>query len=145
VLSFFKRKETVDADEAVCQLLRVIDACKLSAPNDVRPVSDPLFESIASAVKGKWTREHANNFKAQIKDGATCEEFVYNSVIKTVASRLQTGKHHLFLGVLDDEGKHYLDLFEHAIATLVLRGVYSKEWADETVRAPLLKAIKELG
>lgn len=140
MFSFFKRK-----DETVRVLLEKITSCKLSAPEEVRYLSDPLFDSLSDAVKSKWTNEHIANYKAQIQAGEQHEALIYNFIVHTCADRLESGRYHVYRGVLNMEGHLYLQLFEHAISTMIERGGYTKEWADENLRRPVLKGIKEVG
>lgn len=140
MFSFFKRK-----DETVRVLLERIVICKISTPDEIRQLSDPLFDTLSDAVKFKWTREHIANYKAQIQAGESHEAFIYNFITHACADKLETGRYHVYRGVLNMEGHLYLQLFEHAISTMIEKGGYTKEWADENLRRPVLSAIKELG
>lgn len=140
MFNFFKRK-----DETVRILLERIAGCKLSAPEEVRHLSDPLFDSLFDAVKSKWTTEHIANYKAQIQAGESHEAFIYNFIVHSCADKLESGRCHVYRGVLNMEGRLYLQIFEHAISTMIEKGGYTKEWADENLRHPVLNGIKEVG
>jgi hypothetical protein len=58
---------------------------------------------------------------------------------------LESGKVHVYRGVLNDEGRQYLELFNHAITRMISLGGYTKDWADANLRAPVLKGISEMG
>lgn len=140
MFSFFKRK-----DEIVSVLLERIAGCKLSILEEVRHLSDPLFDSLSDAVKSKWTNEHIANYKGQIQAGESHEAFIYNFIVHACADRLESGRYHVYRGVLNMEGHLYLQLFEHAISSMIEKGEYTKEWADENLRRPVLMGIKEVG
>ena len=140
MFNFFKRK-----DETVDVLIERIEQCKKSAPEEVRHISDPLFDSLSGTVKSQWTSEHIANYKAQIQAGESHEAFIYNFIIHACGDRLESGRYHVYRGVLNSEGHLYLQLFEHAITTMIEKGEYTKEWANENLRGPVLKGIKEMG
>lgn len=140
MFSFFKRKEQIVVD-----LLERIERCKQSAPEAVRQISDPLFDTLSDVVKSKWTSEHIANYKAQIQAGESHEAFIYNFVVHACGDRLESGRYHVYRGVLGIEGQLYRQLFEHAITAMIEKGEYTKEWADENLRRPVLKGIKEMG
>lgn len=140
MFSFFKRKDGIVRD-----LLERIERCKQSAPEAVQQISDPLFDSLSSAVKSQWTSEHIATYKAQIQAGESHEAFIYNFIIHACGDRLESGICHVYHGVLNSEGHLYLQLFEHAITAMIGRGEYTKEWADENLRRPVLNGIKEMG
>jgi hypothetical protein len=140
MFSFFKRK-----DEIVLDLLERINRCKQSVPEAVRQISDPLFNSLFGAVKSKWTNEHIANYKAQIQAGESHEAFIYNFVVHTCGDRLESGRYHIYRGILSFEGQLCQQLFEHAITAMIEKGEYTKEWADENLRRPVLMGIKEMG
>ena len=140
MFNFFKRK-----DETVRTLLERITSCKLSTPNEIRHLSDPLFDTLYDIVKSKWTSEHITNYKNQIQAGESHEAFIYNFIVHACADRLESGQYHVYRGVLGMEGRLYMQFFEHAISTMIEKGEYTKEWADENLRRPVLKGIKEMG
>lgn len=140
MFSFFKRKEKIVVD-----LLERIDHCKQCSPESLRHISDPIFDLLSGAVKSKWTAEHIANYKAQIQAGESHEAFMYNFVIHTCGDRLESGRYHVYRAALSPEGRLYQQLFEHAITTMIEKGEYTKEWADENLRRPVLKGIQEIG
>lgn len=140
MFSFFKRKDKIIGD-----LLEKIESCKQASPEAVRQISNPMFDSLASAVKSQWTNEHIANYKAQIQTGESHEAFIYNFIVHTCGDRLESGTHHVYRGILNSEGHHYLRLFEHAIAAMIDKGEYTNEWADENLRRPVFNGIKEMG
>lgn len=141
MFSFFKRKHEI----VVRDLLESIELCKRSTPEAIRQVSDSLFDSLSGAVKSQWTSEHIANYKAQIQAGESHEAFIYNFIVHTCGDKLESGRYHIYRGVLNSEGHLYLQLFEHAITTMIEKGEYTKEWADENLRHLVLNGIKEMG
>jgi len=60
MFNFFKRK-----DETVGVLIERIEQCKKIVPEEVRQISDPLFDYLSGIVKSHWTNEHIADYKAQ--------------------------------------------------------------------------------
>jgi hypothetical protein len=140
MFGLFKRK-----DSAVEDLLREIEECKSRAPSETKQVADPLFDTLAKTVSRQWKPEHVANYKAELARGGKHQAFVFNFIVQCCGDQLESGRHHIYRGVLNFQGKLYQQLFEHAINTMVASGEYSKEWADENLREPVYKGMKEVG
>ncbi len=140
MFNLFKRKDAV-----IESLISTIDSCKTIAPSDVQEVSDSLFDSLARAVRSKWTNEHRANYRDQIQAGESPEAFIYNFIIHACGDKLESGDYHIYLGVLNYEGDLYRQLLEHSIATMVSRGEYTKAWATKNLYNPIINGIREIG
>jgi len=140
MFGLFSRK-----DELIIQLLAKLEEAKRAAPTEARQVSDPLFDQLAGTIKTKWASEHIANYRNKIQDGESHEAFIYNFIVHATGDKLESGRYHLYRGILSPEGRLYQQLFEHAINTMVSAGGYTKEWADNNLRAPVYKGIKEFG
>jgi hypothetical protein len=130
---------------AIEVLLAKIDECKGMVPEDTKHLAGRMFDALSNAVRNQWTKEHIKNFEGQIAQGETHEAFIYNYVVHTCGNILESGKVHVYRGVLNDEGRQYLELFNHAITRMISLGGYTKDWADANLRAPVLKGISEMG
>jgi len=140
MFGIFKRKDPIVQD-----LLDRIAQCKTAEAESAKHLSDPLFDTLAKTVSSQWKPEHLANYKAEISYGGKHEAFIYNFIVQVVGDRLESGNYHVYRGVLNFEGKLYQQIFEHAINTMTASGEYTKEWADESLRAPVYKGIKEVG
>jgi hypothetical protein len=140
MFGLFKKKEAV-----VDALLERIRGCESAVPAEVRMVSDPLFETLAKTVSGQWKKEHLENYRRELQSGSSHEAFIYNFVVHASANNLESGNYHVYRGVLSFKGTLYKQLFEHAINTMIAKGEYTKEWADENLREPTYKGIKGVG
>ncbi|MEW6325159.1 MAG: hypothetical protein AB1515_07205 [Nitrospirota bacterium] len=114
-------------------------------PTEVKQVADPLFASLSRSVKSEWKNEHVTHYKTEIRNGERHEAFIYNFIVHACGDRLESGRYHIYRGVLNFEGDLYRQLFEHSINTMISSGEYSKEWADEHLRFSVYKGIKEAG
>lgn len=127
------------------ELLEKIEVARHAVPRDLAYLSNPLLDALRSAVNSRWKPEHIESYITQIRAGETAEAFIYNFIVHSVGDKLESGHFHVYRGVLGDEGRQYLALFEHAINTMIGFGTYTEQWADEQLRAPVLKGIKEMG
>lgn len=140
MFGLFKRK-----DSAISDLLARIEVCKAAVPPEVQMIADPLFDSLSKVVAAKWQPEHLENYKSEIAGGGKPEAFIFNYIVQVCGDRLESGRYHVYRGVLNFEGKLYQQLFEHAINTMTAAGEYSRTWADENLREPVYKGIREVG
>lgn len=140
MFGFLKKKS---AEMSV--LLERIELAQRAVPDELMHLSGPLLENLAATVKSKWKQEHIDNYVAQVRAGESHEAFISNFLVHAVADKLESGRYHVYRGVLGMEGTQYKALFEHAINTMVARGGYTKEWADENLRKTVYKGIKEMG
>ncbi len=140
MFGFLKKKSA-----EVSVLLERIELAQRAVPDALRNLSAPLLDSLAATVKSEWKQEHIGNYVAEIRAGESHEAFIYNYLIHAVADKLESGRHHIYRGVLGMEGAQYKALFEHAINSMVARGGYTKEWADENLRKAVYKGIKGVG
>ena len=130
---------------AIEVLLAKIDECKGLAPENTKNLAGNMFDALSNAVRNQWTKEHIKNYEGQIAQGETHEAFIYNYVVHTCGNILESGKVHVYRGVLNDEGRQYLELFNHAINRMISLGGYSKDWAEANLHAPVMKGISEMG
>ena len=137
----FLRKRSAE----VGVLLERIELAQQAVPEDLQALSAPLFAELTGVVRSKWKQEHIDNYVAEIRRGETHEAFLYNFLVHATANRLESGHFHIYRGVLSGEGVQYKRLFEHAIETMIARGGYTKEWADENLRRQVYQEIKEMG
>lgn len=140
MFGLFKRKDPVISD-----LLAKIEQCKQIVPAETCQIAGALFDALSAAVRNQWTSEHIKNYQEQIRAGESHEAFIYNYIVHTCGNKLESGNYHVYRGVLDDEGKEYLHLFEHAISTMIANGGYTAKWAEQNLRLPVLNGIKEMG
>lgn len=140
MFGLFKRKDPI-----VEILLQRIEQCKQSTPAELKQIADPLFNTLAKTVSNQWKDEHLENYKLEIEAGGKHEAFIYNFIVQVTGDRLESGNNHVYRGVLDFQGNLLKQLFEHSIDTMSSSGEYTKEWADENLRAPVYKGIKEAG
>lgn len=140
MFGLFKR-----TDPTTEALIERIEQCKAQTPTETKPVADPLFDTLVNTVMRQWKAEHLANYKAEIARGGKHEAFIFNFVVHVCGDKLESGKHHVYRGVLNAEGRLYQQLFEHAINSMTASSEYSKEWADENLRKPVYKGIKEAG
>lgn len=140
MFGFLKKKSA-----EVIVLLERIELAQQAVPDELKHLSAPLLESLSSTVKTKWKQEHIDNYVAQVRAGESHEAFIYNFLVHSVADKLESGHYHVYRGVLALEGMQYKAFFEHAINTMVARGGYTQEWADENLRKAVCKGIKEMG
>ena len=140
MFGFLKKKSA-----EVSVLLERIELAQRAMPDELRHLSGPLLKNLSATVRSKWTREHIDNYVAQARAGESHEAFICNFLVHAVADILESGRYHVYRGVLGIEGTQYRALFEHAISTMVARGGYTKEWADENLRKAVYKGIKEAG
>lgn len=127
------------------QLIERIEAANRRMPESLAPIAKPLLDQLSSIVRSKWSAEDRMNYAAQIRAGEMHEAFIYNFLVHTVANKLESGSYHIYRGVLSQQGHQHKALFEHAINTMTELGGYTKLWADENLRAPVYKGIKEVG
>jgi|CXWL01.1.fsa_nt_gi hypothetical protein len=140
MFGFLKKKSA-----EVSVLLERIELAQQVVPDELKHLSAPLLESLSSTVNTKWEQEHIDNYVAQVRAGESHEAFIYNFLVHSVADKLESGHYHVYRGVLALEGMQYKALFEHVINTMVARGGYTQEWADENLRKVVYKGIKEIG
>jgi hypothetical protein len=129
----------------VSVLLERIDAATKRLPFELHPIGEPLLSRLAQTVRTQWKEEHKKNYNVQIKEGETHEAFIYNFLVHSVGDLLESGRFHVYRGVLNAEGILYKQLFEHAIGTMIEMGGYTDEWANANLRAAVYKGIKEVG
>ena len=140
MFDFFKKKaSTIDA------LLAKVAECRQLAPEGVKPISDRMFDALSAAVKDQWTKSHIKDYEGQIAQGEMHEAFIYNYIVHTCGNALESGRLHVYRGVLNEDGRQYLELFNHAIQRMVSLGGYSAEWAEANLRAPVMKGVREMG
>jgi len=141
MLRFRKR----DAD--IEKLLLTIDVLKNTTMQNALFSSEgnKLFKLLADAIKNKWNKEHISVYKEKLLEGELPEAFVCNYIVHTCANKLESGSFHIYSGVLNDEGLYYKTLFEWAIDTMINKGCYSREWANENLRKTVYKNISEIG
>lgn len=140
MLGLFKRK-----DPAVDDLLERIAQCKAAVPTETHMVADPLFDTLAKVVSREWKKEHLENYKTEVAAGGKPEVFIFNYIVHVCGDRLESGRYHIYRGVLNMQGKLYQQLFEYSIATMISAGEYTKEWANENLRNPVYKGVQEVG
>ncbi|MHB1216108.1 MAG: hypothetical protein ACYCY9_14100 [Thiobacillus sp.] len=140
MFGLFKRRDPV-----VEVLVKRIEQCKAQTPSETKQIADPLFDTLANTVSSQWKSEHLANYKAEIARGGKHEAFIFNFIVQVCGDQLESGRHHVHRGILNFQGKLYQQLFEHAINTMIASSEYSKEWADENLREPVYKGIKEVG
>lgn len=126
-------------------LLERIELVEQRVPEELRHLAAPLFAELRTTIKNKWKPEHDQNYVAEIRRGETHEAFIYNFLVHSTANRLESGRYHVYRGVLSLEGNQYKALFEHAIDTMIGRGGYTKEWADANLRSAVYNNIKNIG
>ena len=140
MFGLFKKK-----DETILKLLETINRCKVGVPDELQIVSNPLFDTLSGSVKHRWKKRDIANYKSMIQLGESPEAFIYNFIVHRCADRLESGSYHVYRGVLSGIGQLYLRLFEHAISIMVAKGEYTQQWADDNLRYPVQKEIKEVG
>lgn len=126
-------------------LLERVDLAEQQVPDSLRSLASFFFDELRSAIKSEWKPEHDQNYVAEIRRGETHEAFIYNFLVHSTANRLESGRYHAYRGVLGAEGTQLKALFEYAINTMIERGGYTKEWADDNLRRAVYKSIKEVG
>jgi len=141
MFGFFKKK----SDPVVNDLLTKIEELKNGAPENLYDVANPLFDSLANAVKTKWTLKNIEDYVGNIKDGESHEGFISNYLVHTCGDRLESGMYHVYRGLLSEEGKAYVQLLNYAIGVMVKKGEYTEVWAHENLRGPIMRGIKEAG
>jgi hypothetical protein len=140
MFGFFKKQDKVISD-----LLRIIEQCRSDSPEEVKQIADPLFLSLSTTIEKQWKTEDIKNYKSQIESGEKHEAFIFNFIIHSTANTLESGRCHVYRGVLNTQGSLYKQLFEHSIETMISKNEYTKEWADINLRASVYKGIKEAG
>src|SRR3990167_3447766 len=140
MFGFFKKQP-----KEIRDLLERIDVAKQKFPEDVAYLLNPFLDLLKKTIKSDWKQEHIKNYIEQIRAGETHEGFIYNAIVHSTADKLESGQHHIYRGVLGPEGHKYKLIFEHAINTIIDSGAYTKEWADENLRAAVYKGIKDIG
>lgn len=141
MFGFFKKK----SDPVVDGLLAKIEELKKGTPDNLYDVAPPLFDSLANAVKTKWTPKNIEDYSGNIKNGESHEAFICNYLVHTCGDRLESGMHHVYRGVLSEEGNAYVQLLNYAINVMVNKCEYTEAWAQENLRGPIIRRVKEAG
>ena len=126
-------------------LLSRIEEFARAMPDSLRGVSDPVLGSLRKTITSKWNDADAAEYVNVAREGHSAESFICNHLVHTMADELESGSHHIYRGVLSGEGNQYRAVFEHAIRTMVERGQYTQEWADEKLRKPVYESMKRVG
>jgi len=129
----------------ISALLACIETVRLGVPAQLQSVSDPVLSSLRSTVSSKWKDADITRYVGMAREGHSPESFVCNHLVHAMADELESGWHHVYRGVLSGEGGRYRAVFEHAIRTMVERGEYTNEWADEHLRKATYSSIKSMG
>jgi hypothetical protein len=131
--------------EIIDDLLLSIDEVKNNAPNSMFDVATKLLELLKNVVKRQWTQEYINNYAQSIKNGESHESFICNYIVHSCGDKLGSGRHHVYRGVLNEEGRAYLQLIQYATGIMIKKGGYTKEWAQQNLINPIMQEIKEVG
>jgi hypothetical protein len=129
----------------VKELLAKIEEVASTLPPGLTATGQPLLSQLSVTVRNRWSKEHQDNYSQSIRSGEAHEAFIYNFLIQTIADKLESGRFHIFRGVLDDEGRTHKLLFEFAIDTMIENGEYTKQWADANIRAVVSRGIGSVG
>lgn len=139
--SSLRRSQPAEVED----LLARIEAFARSVPEPLRAVSDPALSSLRETISSQWTDKEIAHYVSIAREGHSAESFICNHLVHHTADELESGNHHVYRGVLSGAGNQYRAVFEHAINTMVERGEYTKEWADENLRRPVFETIKRMG
>ncbi len=133
-------------DAVINELLNRIAICKNEILDNTSTLfmpflADQLLARLSNVIKHKWTTEHIKNYKKKIESGDTHDAFIYNYLVHSSADEMESGRHHVYRGVLAGDGNAYQAIFEY----LTERGEYTKEWADKNLREPVYSGVKTVG
>jgi len=129
---------------------------KLFVPEEVNTVLEILdgektqyncsaFDMLYSTIKN-IVISNSNTVLKQIKEGISPEQFTYSAIANLAGDLLESGKYHIYRGVLNPIGigKDLLEIFDTSVDKMILIGVVNKDYADEQKRG-IRDNIKNVG
>lgn len=131
--------------EEIRTLIATIERFRLAMPEHLKGIADPVLGSLRVAVESQWTEADLSHYISLAREGHSPDSFVCNHLVHTMADELESGRHHIYRGVLSGQGNQYRSVFEHAIRSMVARGEYTDEWATENLRRAVYESIKRVG
>jgi hypothetical protein len=140
MFGLFRKKDNI-----IENLLSCIRECEDNVTPELKYLASPMFKKLASAIKNDWDPGHVESYKKSVEKGHSHESFVYNFVVHSCGDNLESGNFHVYRGVLDLEGNAYLELLNHAINTMINKGEYTSEWAEENLKKPVKRGIEGAG
>jgi hypothetical protein len=111
-------------------------------------VNPSLLQDAISEARKSLTisRQDTDEFIKEIRDNhKSIKEWVYTYLINDAADKMESGRYHVYRGVLDFTGEALKDIFEKSIKVMIEMGAYTKEWADKNIRDPVYSSIKKVG
>ena len=83
-------------------------------------------------------RERVMGFsKVLAEEQITPRQWVVGCIMNRSANEMESGKHHVYRGVLGTKGGWFKSVFERSIELLVDMDVCTATWADENYRKPV--------
>lgn len=131
--------------EEIRTLIATIERFRLAMPEQLQGIADPVLGSLRMTIETRWSEAQLSQYIRLAREGHSPDSFVCNHLVHTMADELESGRHHIYRGVLSGQGNLYRSVFEHAIRTMVARGAYTDEWATENLRKPVYEGIKRVG
>ncbi|MBW2594708.1 MAG: hypothetical protein JRC93_01785 [Deltaproteobacteria bacterium] len=116
--------------------------------DELKGVDEFLLQEIIKEAIQSLTIDQAqmNDYVKEIRENKRSpQEWVFTYIINDAADKMESGKYHVYRGVLDSTGEAYKAIFERGIRAMIGIGAYSKEWADQHIREPVYSNIKKVG
>ncbi len=103
------------------------------------------FSSIKSVIHEAISAE-PTQFKNAIRESKSLNQYVYTIITNIAGNEVESGRHHLYRGVLNPLGlgKEYLHIYKSCLNELVNLNAVNKNQAEEELNA-LLENIKTVG
>ncbi len=91
-------------------------------------------------------RERVMGFsKVLAEEQITPRQWVVGCIMNRSANEMESGKHHVYRGVLGTKGGWFKSVFERSIELLVDMDVCTATWADENYRKPVYENVRNVG
>lgn len=91
------------------------------------PVWDKIEEKLMSQAE-----DDIESITETIKDkGGTPEEFIRGMIYNLCSDRVESGKYHIYRGMLNEEGQEYLKITRFILKECVAEGDCPQAWADK--------------
>jgi hypothetical protein len=135
--------------EFIQELAKKISSCKQLLPKNesfmgatkVNDFGIKILDQALEAVQLGWKEENFEAYFQNIKNGQLPEGYIYNFLTHQSANILEASGAGIYPGLLSEVGESLLPLFEHSIERSIQLNIYTREWADKSLRAPVYKNI----
>lgn len=129
---------------------------KLLAPTEVRAALDLLHEAESrlgceafGSIRGEIEKAilgHPRKFAAFVRRGAPLREWIYSMIANVAGNHVESGRYHLYRGILNPlgSGQDLLRLFDRALDELVIMAAITGNHA-ESQKAAIRENIKAVG